>query len=228
MGEEATSRNEGITRQHKFWLEGRSSGCLGQVQRRKGACDWLSSPSSRGSLEAAGEGSLRVISNRWISQFVECSAQIFQDVTREERFFALTFLENCQLCGAPTGPGAHSTAIVKRQLSAGQAGANSGQHIAHSTTGHSRISCGVVADWLPPFTNNGAASFQQQGDRESVAKIPSDSGPRHFANFHQSSHFSRMRGEQARTAATSKSIDLIGDNVQAVGIDDHRLLRVFD
>src|SRR5262249_29870688 len=69
---------------------------------------------SRGSREAAGEGLVRSSLDRWISQFVECAAEICEHVAREERFFALAFLEDRQLGRSPASPRADPAGIVKR------------------------------------------------------------------------------------------------------------------
>src|SRR5207248_542758 len=132
------------------------------------------------------------------------------------------------LCGAAANPGTDTTRVVHRQLASGQAGADAGQNIAHSATGHSRIASRVITDRFAALANDRATSFEQQRDWKLIAKISRNSRTRHFANFEQALHFAGMRGEESRTATTPQSVDLVGQNIQPVGVDDHRLLRVLD
>ena len=151
-----------------------------------------------------------------------------EHVAGQQRFFACAVLKDRHLGGAAAGPGSDPPRVVHRQFASGQTRGHAGQDVAHSAARHSRIAGGVVTDRFPALAHDGTTSFEEQRNRKLIAKIPRDSGARHFADFHQSSHLAGMRREQPRAAAAAQDVDLIGNNVQSIRVHDHRLWRDLD
>src|SRR2546423_6860847 len=78
-------------------------------------------------------------------QLLEGVPEVIEDVSRQQRLLGLIAVENCDFRCAPAQPRTDSRRVVKRKALSKQAGADSGENIAHSTGGHAGIACGVVA-----------------------------------------------------------------------------------
>src|SRR5262249_37492457 len=148
-----------------------------------------------------------------------------------DRFFACVPAaagKDGYLRGAPASPPANSRGIIDRQPAPGQTGAHAREHVAHSAAGHSRIAGRVVTDRFPTFADNRAAAFEQQRNWKLVAKISGNAGARQFADLRQPFHLAGVWREEPRTATTAQDVDLFREDIQAIGVHDHRLWGVLD
>src|SRR3954462_13363699 len=99
-------------------------------------------------------------------QLLEGVPEVIEDISRQQRLLGLIAVKNCDFRCTSTQPRRESRSVVSREALTKQAGADSGENIAHSTGGHAGIACGVVAQRPTALSHDRATAFEQKCDRK--------------------------------------------------------------
>src|SRR5206468_773999 len=156
-----------------------------------------------------------------VLQFFEGVSEVIENIAWQQRLLGLIAVENCDLRCAPAQPCADSRRVVKREALTKQAGANSGENIAHSSGGHSRVACGVVAQRPTAFSHDRTTAFEQKCDRKTVAELRRCFGARLRLFWTKPFHLAWMWCEQSISFATPEHGVLFGHDIESIGVEHH-------
>ena len=160
-----------------------------------------------------------------IAQVVERGSEVLQHIGGQKRLFARSAIENRNLGGASAKPRAEARGIIARQFLRNESSANTGKHVTHSAGRHSRIAGRVVAERMMTFRDDCAAALEKKRNRIFRAKAFCDLRTRLLLRSKDSFYFARVGCEQPRAFATFQYRRLVGEHIERIRINHHRLPR---